>query len=95
MYSAKIKSLYDEYFNGQKHNIEELFNDALKNFLCDLSSKLLFDSIDIETYNQLIEKHFSSDDIEFSASEVFNYFVYENDLELQKAPVINEIVRLV
>lgn len=89
------KSLYDEYFNGQKHNIEELFNDALKNFLCDLSSKLLFDSIDIETYNQLIEKHFSSDDIEFSASEVFNYFVYENDLELQKAPVINEIVRLV
>ena len=89
------KSLYDEYFNGQKHNIEELFAGSLKSFLEDLSLELLFDSIDIETYNQLIEKHFSSDDIEFTPSEVLNYFVYENDLELQTEPVINEIVGLV
>lgn len=89
------KSLYDEHFNGQKHNIEEFFAGSLKSFLEDLSSKLLFDSIDIETYNQLIEKHFSSDDIEFTPSEVLNYFVYENDLELQTEPVINEITGLV
>lgn len=89
------KSLYDEYYNGQKHNIEEIFDGALKDFLSDLSIELLFDSIDIENYNALIEKHFSSDDIEFTPSEVFNYFVYENDEELQSDTVIKEIVDLV
>lgn len=51
------KSLYDEYFNGQKHNIEELFSGALYRFLNDLSIELLFDSIDIERYNELINEH--------------------------------------
>lgn len=89
------KSLYDEYFNGQKHNIEELFEGRLEEFLSDLSLELLFDSIDIERYNELIKKHFSSEDIEFTPSEVFNYFVYENDSNLQTEAVIKEIVRLV
>lgn len=89
------KSLYDEYFNGQKHNIEELFSGALQKFLSDLSIELLLDSIDIEKYNELINKHFSSDDIEFTSSEVFNYFVYENEEELQSKPVVEEIVGLV
>lgn len=89
------KSLYDEYFYGQRHNIEELFSGSLQRFLSDLSTELLFDSIDIETYNCLIEKHFSSTDIEFTPSEVFNYFVYENDTELQTESVVSEIVWLV
>ena len=88
------KSLYDEFFNGQKHDIEELFQGALLRFLNDLSIELLLDSIDIEGYNALIQKHFSSNDIEFTAGEVFNYFVYENDLELQSAPVVNAIIEL-
>ena len=87
--------MYDEYFNGQKHNIEELFSGALQKFLSDLSVELLLDSIDIEKYNELINKHFSSDDIEFTPSEVFNYFVYENEEELQSKPVVEEIVGLV
>lgn len=89
------KSLYDEYYNGEKHNIEELFYGALQSFLSDLSTELLFDSIDIETYNGLIEKHFSSEDIEFTPSEVFNYFVYENDTELKTESVVTEIIGLV
>lgn len=89
------KSLYDEYFNGQKHDIEELFRGALQHFLNDLSLELLFDSIDIETYNRLIEENFSSKDIEFTPSEVFNYFIYENDAELQTDSVISLIVELV
>lgn len=89
------KSLYDEYFNGQKHNIEELFSGALCHFLKDLSIELLLDSIDIERYNELINKHFSSNDIEFTPSEVFNYFVYENEDELKSEPVVKEIVGLV
>ena len=89
------KSLYDEYFNGQKHNIEELFSGALYRFLKDLSLELLLDSIDIEKYNALIDKHFSSDDIEFTSSEVFNYFVYEDETDLQSDAVVKEIIDLV
>lgn len=89
------KSLYDEYFNGQKHNIEELFSGALCRFLADLSLELLFDSIDIERYNELVNKHFSSDNIEFTPGEVFNYFVYENEDELKSESVVKEIVDLV
>lgn len=89
------KSLYDEHFNGQRHNIEELFSGSLQSFLSDLSKELLFDSIDIEMYNCLIDKHFSSADIEFTPSEVFNYFIYENDTELQTEAVISKIVELV
>ncbi|MDO4581401.1 MAG: AbiA family abortive infection protein [Bacillota bacterium] len=89
------KSLYDEYFNGQTHNIEELFSGALYRFLNDLSIELLLDSIDIERYSELVNKHFSSDDIEFTPSEVFNYFVYEDEDELQSEPVVREIVGLV
>lgn len=89
------KSLYDEYFNGEKHHIEDLFAGALHSFLSDLSIELLLDSIDIEKYNELINKHFSSDDIEFTPSEVFNYFVYENEAELQSDDVVKEIVELV
>lgn len=89
------KSLYDEYFNGEKHNIEDLFQGSLLKFLKNLSLELLFDSIDIEKYNELIDEHFSSDDIEFTPSEVFNYFVYENNADLQCDEVIKEIVGLV
>lgn len=89
------KSLYDEYFNGQKHHIEELFPGALYRFLNDLFNNLLLDSIDIEKYNELISKHFSLENIEFTPSEVFNYFVYENEDELKSEPVVKEIVQLV
>lgn len=89
------KSLYDEYFKGERHNIEDLFSGALYHFLHELSAELLLDSIDIERYNELICKHFSSDDIEFTPSEVFNYFVYENEKELQSDIVVKEIVGLV
>ena len=89
------KSLYDEYYNGQKHNIEDLFSGSLISFLKDISFELLFDSIDVETYNSLIEKHFSSEDIEFTSSEVFNYYIYENEEELRSADVIKEITKIV
>ncbi|MBQ5328807.1 MAG: AbiA family abortive infection protein [Oscillospiraceae bacterium] len=89
------KSLYDEYFNGQKHDIEELFNGSLQKFLSDLYFELLYDCVDVEKYNELINKYFSSSDIEFTANEVFNYFVYENDTELCSEPVKKELRNLV
>lgn len=89
------KSLYDEYYNGQKHNIEDLFKDALLGFLQDLSDRLIYDSVDIEKYNGLIDKHFSSENIEFTPNEVFNYFVYENEKELYTEKVTDRILELI
>lgn len=89
------KSLYDDFFNGEKHIIPEQFQGRFQKFLSDLTIELLFDSIDIETYNSIINKNFSSDDIEFTPSEVFNYFVYENNREIQTAPVVKSINKLV
>lgn len=89
------KSLYDESFSGEKQAIERLFEGSLLNFLSDLSLQLLLDSVDVETYNELITKHFSHEDIEFTANEVFNYFIFENQSELQSPSVVREIVELV
>ena len=89
------KSLYDEQFNGEKSSIEALFAGSLKGFLSELSLELLLDSVDVEKYNELIRTHFSHDDIEFTPSEVFNYFVYENQSELKSQEVVDEVAGLV
>ena len=89
------KSLYDEFFKGKKLQIEDIFNDSLLSFLRSLSIELLLDSIDVEKYNELINEHFSSPDIEFTPSEVFNYYVYENDSLMKDDLIINEIIELV
>lgn len=89
------KSLYDEYFNGKKCEIEELFSGHLYKFISDLSTELLVDYISVEEYNELINKHFSMTDVVFTSSEVFNYFIYENTSELKSKKMINAIVNLV
>lgn len=89
------KSLYDEFFHGEKHKIESLFSGSLASFLQEISSVIDKDCLDIEMYNALIEKHFSNDTIEFTATEVYNYFVYEDDVEVKSKAVISAIVRLI
>lgn len=76
------KSLYDEYYCGIKHSIGELFEGSLYEFLEDIYNELMNHSIDIDKYNRMIEKHFIKEGVEFTAGEVYNYFVYENDEEL-------------
>lgn len=89
------RSLYDEYFKGIHHDIESLFVGSFKNFLNDLLSTLKIECIDIEHYNSLIDKYFSSDDVEFTASEVYNYHIYEKDDILQSDEIINVICQLI
>lgn len=45
-------------------------------------------------YTELIEKHFSNDEIKFTANEVFNYFVYKNTDKLLSQSVIKQIIKL-
>lgn len=89
------KSLYDEFFHGEKHKIESLFSGSLASFLQEISSVITKECLDIEAYNALIEKHFGDDTIEFTATEVYNYFVYEDDAEVKSKAVISAIVKLI
>lgn len=89
------KSLYDEFFHGEKHKIESLFSGSIASFLQEISSVITKECLDIETYNALIEKHFGDDTIEFTATEVYNYFVYEYDAEVKSNAVISAIVKLI
>ncbi|MBQ7708147.1 MAG: AbiA family abortive infection protein [Lachnospiraceae bacterium] len=81
------KSLYDEFYNGEKHSIEELFAGSLECFLEKLSIIVEKECLDVEQYNDLIDEHFSFEDIEFTPAEVFNYFVYESDSQVKSKKV--------
>jgi len=89
------KSLYDEIFNDKKCNIEEQFEGKLFDFITNLKDEFINNNITIERYNDLIEDHFNKTDIEFTANEVFNYFVYENKKELQLPNNVEAITKLV
>jgi AbiA family abortive infection protein len=87
--------LYNEYYNGIKGDIERIFEGKLSEFLGDLYLDLVLDSVDNETYNSMVEKHFSSDKIEFTAQEVLNYYIYDNTSDLQSEKVQNLLLGLV
>lgn len=89
------KSLYDEYFNGIHHDIEELFEGKFQDFLNSLLSSLKEDYIDVEHYNLLIDQHFNSDDIEFTPTEVYNHYIYECEEVLRDSKVISTICKLI
>lgn len=89
------KSLYDEYFHGEKHKIEHLFSGKLASFLQEISSVISKDYLDIDIYNTLIEKHFGDKSIEFTATEVYNYFVYEDEAEVKSPAAISAIIKLI
>ena len=61
----------------------------------EISSVIAKDCLDIEAYNALIEKHFGDDAIEFTATEVYNYFVYEDEKEVKSKAVTSAIVKLI
>ncbi len=89
------KSLYDEFFNGEKHQIEESYRGSLAVFLGRLYELLQTDCPDVEQYNELVEDHFYHEDIEFTASEVFNYFVYECEDEASSEDVARLMVKII
>lgn len=89
------KSLYDEFYCGEKHQIEELYGGSLVDFLRKLLSEIDNEFPDVERYNTLVEQHFSHEDVEFTATEVFNYFVYECEEEASSSEVSTLMVELI
>lgn len=89
------KSLYDEYVNGEIADIGVFFTGKLQGFLTEIYERLCGQGLTNDFYTKLIEKHFSSADIEFTAEEVFNYLVYENQAELKQPEVSEILVRII
>lgn len=89
------KSLYDEYYNGVRCSIEEMFPNAVENFLNALMINLENYSVDMEEYNDLIVTHFSSNDIEFTPTEVFNYYVYEKNSIFSSQKIASIIKKMI
>lgn len=89
------KSLYDERIFGETHRIEELFSGSLTKFLEALYDVTSNDSLDTDRYNTLIEECFNDTTIEFTASEIYNYYVYENKEEVKSDSVIAQIIELI
>jgi len=92
---ALKKYLYDEYFNGQKCQIANLCSNGILDFINKLSIELFFDHITVEKYNEIVDEIFSIDDVEFTSSEVFNYFIYENNESLSTAEATKALVSLI
>jgi AbiA family abortive infection protein len=89
------KSLYDEYVNGEEADIGVFFAGKLQGFLAEIYEMLCGQGVTNDQYTKLIDKHFSSNDIEFTPDEVFNYLVYENQTELKQPEVSRLLVRII
>lgn len=88
------KSLYDEIVYGNKHSIEELYPGSLEGFLEKILGIVENECLDIERYNELIDSYFSFEDIEFTPTEVFNYLVYESEVDSEKVTnLMNKIIK--
>ncbi len=53
------------------------------------------DFLDVEKYNELIEKFFHKDGIEFMGGEVYNYFVYEDESSIRSKFVTEILIKLI
>lgn len=89
------KSLYDEYVRGEKSDIGALFTGKLNVFLTEIYEYLCEKGLTNDQYTKLIEDHFSSEGIEFTAEEVLNYLVYENQTELKQPEVSNTLTKII
>ena len=89
------KSLYDEYVNDIEADLCAMFAGKLESFLEDIYDSIDGSGLTNVTYMELIEKHFHRDDIEFTATEVFNYLVYDNRAELKSENISKIIERII
>lgn len=89
------RSLYDDFVNESEIDFCAIFSGELNNFLDDIYD--LIDEIGLTNtaYLELIEKHFNKEDVEFTANEVFNYLVYDNNNELKSEEVTNKLERII
>lgn len=89
------KSLYDEIFNDIEYNIEDSFEGEFQEFINDILLEQEQNTLDIDKYNEFIDKYFTKDDIVYTSTEVYNYFVYQNNYVLQEKEIIQKISKII
>lgn len=89
------QSLYNEYNNGIKCEVEKLCPNGILDFITKLSSELDNNYISVDKYNQIINSVFEIKDIEFTPNEILNYFIYENDFSLDSSDVQKSLEKLI
>lgn len=86
-------SMYDEVVNGRKHELGELFKGRMNSFLQGIQ-KATEKGITNKDYIELIDRNFSSDDIELAPMVVYNYFIYDDQTELKREENIEELSKI-
>lgn len=89
------KSLYDDYVNDIELDLCEQFSGEFEDFLGDIYCHIESLGLTHSDYVELMEEHFHRDDIEFTASEVFNYLVFDNRAELKSPAVSKALERII
>ena len=75
--------------------MSELCPDAMNSFLNELSKLIKTKHVDIERYNQLINKCFCIPNVEFTPSEIYNYCIYENADLFKQSDVVKRIIDMI
>lgn len=88
------KSLYDEYYNGQRCEIADLCPNGIDHFLDEIDEGILWNTLTSNDYAEIVSRSFSVPDVEFTPNEVFNYFVYENTEKISSALVAERIASI-
>lgn len=86
-------SMYDEYVNGVKHELGELFKGKMNSFLQGVYS-VSKKGITYKDYIELINDNFRSDDIELMPIAVYNNFIYGDQTELRREENIQELAKI-
>ena len=73
------QSTYDDSWQESKEKIPEVYELSFKNFLEELSQMVSSEHISFDEYSELMDKHFSNPEYDYSSKEVLNYFVYDYD----------------
>lgn len=89
------RSQYDEYVNGIKSNLEDLFSENFTCFLEALLDEADLGCLDNEKYNELIVQYFSSEDVELTPEETLRYFIYGSKEILKEKETVSLIQRLI
>ena len=88
-------STYDEFYTGINTQIEELYNGSLEKFLDKLYHEISTDYLDTAKYVRIMDDCFKREDIEYSPTEVLNYYIYRKEKIFQTEHIIKKIKQLI
>lgn len=72
------KSLYEESYTGKKCDIPLLASESLIRYLKEIDARIDCGDLTNESYNQIVDCTFRIDKVEYTPTEVLNFFAFDN-----------------